>query len=583
MRTPPLERAVRIAAAIACLGLACADAPAPAPTASAGDARFAAIARTYFYAGFRQAPSTATVAGEHRFDELVDDVSPGAFAAELQRDRTVLAAIESLDADDLSPDTALDRRLLDDSIRDDLLLTGTLAQWKHNPDTCTSIASTLIYALVERAFAPLDARMRSAIARERGIPAMLARGDANITTVDAATRETAAIDADGAVDFFRTSVPQAFASVRDRALQAQLRAANAAVVVAMRRHAAFIHAIVPRGTFAIGASAYAQRLRFEDGITLSLPAYREVGQRAFAQTRAWFVATSKRVDPSRSPAANLARLQAIHPTPARLNAAANADLVRLRAFVIAKNIISLPPDANIRAVDTPPFQRAFLSAEMDAPGPLETVATRAYYYVTPVDPTWSRAEQEGFLAQFNDFERPIISAHEVYPGHFVNFTIDRELHLSLTRLMLQSSEFAEGWAHYDEQMVVDEDWGNGDPRVRMTQLFEALLRNCRYIAGLNLHTAGWSVARTERFFTGECYLTPALASEEALRGTQDPMYGYYTLGKLMILKLRDDYRKKMGAAYTLEGFHDALLAHGDPPVPYLRPILLGADDDGKPL
>jgi len=203
--------------------------------------------------------------------------------------------------------------------------------------------------------------------------------------------------------------------------------------------------------------------------------------------------------------------------------------------------------------------------------------------VTPVDPSWSANQKEEFLAQFNDFEFPIISAHEVYPGHFTNFSIDRNLDLSLTRKLSVSSEFAEGWAHYSEQMMVDEGWGNGDPRVRLAQLDEALLRECRYVAGVKLHTQGMTIEQAERLFTGQCFQTPQVAVEESLRGTQDPMYGYYTLGKLMILKLRSDYKKKLGSAFTLQKFHDELLSRGDPPLPLLRPFILGSSDDGKPL
>ena len=264
-------------------------------------------------------------------------------------------------------------------------------------------------------------------------------------------------------------------------------------------------------------------------------------------------------------------------------AAAQADLVHLRAFIVDKHIVTVPADADIRVTETPAFMRATTQAAMDAPGPLETVATRAYYYVTPPDPKWTKAETDGYLEAFSDFERPIVSAHEVYPGHFLNFTVDRQLPLSLSRKLLGSGSYIEGWAHYDEQMVVDEGWGNGDPRVRLAQLQEALLRNCRFVAGIELHTAGWSQKRAERLFEDECFQPTAVAQDEALRGTQDPLYGRYTMGKLMILKLRADYQAKLGAEYTLQKFHDAFLAHGDPPIPLLRKLLLGDADDGKPL
>jgi uncharacterized protein (DUF885 family) len=311
--------------------------------------------------------------------------------------------------------------------------------------------------------------------------------------------------------------------------------------------------------------------------------YLSYGEKALAQTRAQFLATAKRINPHETPQAVYASLAKDYPPPSQLLAKATSDLTKLRAFVIAHHYVTMPADANIKVIETPPFERAFITAAEDSPGPLETVATQAYYYVTPADPSWPASRVAGFMAQYNNYEFPIISAHEVYPGHFTNFAIDKHLKLSLTRKLSSSSEFAEGWAHYGEQTMVDLGWGNGDPRVRLSQLEEALLRECRYVAGVKLHTAGWTVKQAEQLFTTQCFQTPAVALEESMRGTQDPMYGYYTLGKLMILKLRADYKKKLGSAFTLEKFHDAFLAHGDPPIPLLRRFILGSSDDGKPL
>jgi uncharacterized protein (DUF885 family) len=218
---------------------------------------------------------------------------------------------------------------------------------------------------------------------------------------------------------------------------------------------------------------------------------------------------------------------------------------------------------------------------MDSPGPLETVAKQAYYNVTPIDATVPKARQDQLLSFYNDYWLPLVSAHEVYPGHYVNYTIDKHLPLSLTRKLNWSSSFGEGWAHYSEQMMVDEGWGNGDPKVRLAQLGGALLRECRYIVGVREHTAGMSVEAGTKFFMDNAFMSREAAHKEALRGTQDATYGYYTLGKLEILKLRADMQKKLGAKFTLEKFHDAYLAHGDPPIPLLRPLLLGDADDGK--
>ena len=556
---------------------------AASPAPSNGDAAYAALAQHYYTESFAMSPIFATELGVHDYDSQIGDFSAQGIAKELDVDRAYLAKLEAIDPVTLSPSVALDRTLLEYSLRDDLLLNDTLAEWRHNPDDYAQAASGAVFTVMSKDYAPLAQRMQYAIDRERLIPTMLQQAEADITTVDAVTQRIAAADAAGSVEFFKSSVPLAFDSVKDAQLQSNLKAANATVMSAMSAYAAWIKTLKPSGTFAVGADAYKQRLLYEDALDMPLDQYLAVGEKALAQTRAQFVATAQKINPKATPLQVYLSITRIHPKPDALLATAQHDLTRLRAFVEAKHIITLPADANIKVIETPAFERTTTSAAENSPGPLETVATQSYYYVTPADPTLSRAEQEQFLAQFNDFEFPIISAHEVYPGHFTNFAIDRGLNLSLTRKLSQSSEFAEGWAHYSEQMMVDEGWGNGDPRVRLAQLDEALLRECRYVVGVKMHTQGMTIEQAERLFTDQCFQTHQVAIEESLRGTQDPMYGYYTLGKLMILKLRRDYQRKLGSAYTLEKFHDELLSRGDPPLPLLRAFILGSDDDGKPL
>ncbi len=557
-------------------------AAAPAPGGSA-DAQFNALAHNYWYSGFKLDPIDATSRGYHAYDAELGDYSSKAFAAGIARDNAYLAKLKGIDRAALSPEVKIDAQLLENQLRDDLLQTQTLASWRHNPDLYVQIASGAIFTIMEREYAPAATRLKYAVSRERQIPPMLAQAKQNITSVDAVTLRIAAEDAAGSVSFFTESVPEAFSDVKDANLQAQLKSANAAAAKAVGSYAAWIKTLKPSGTFAIGTAAYEKRLQYEDGLNMPVSQYLAIGQRALDETRARFIAVAKQIDPKAKPLDVYLSITKKHPTPENLRAKAQSDLVQLRAFVEAKHLVTLPADANIRVIDTPPFERATTEAAEDSPGPLETVATQAYYYVTPVDPAWTAKQKEDFLAEFNDYEFPIISLHEVYPGHFTNFAIDRHLKLSLTRMLSQTSEFAEGWAHYDEQMMVDEGWGNGDPKVRLAQLDEALLRNCRYVVGVKLHTQGMTIQQAEKAFTDECFQTPQIAVGESLRGTQDPMYGYYTLGKLMILKLREDYKKKLGPAFTIQKFHDAFLAHGDPPIPYIRPLLLGAQDDGKPL
>jgi uncharacterized protein (DUF885 family) len=571
----------RFVAAVALFALVGAT-PMPSGHGSA-DAQLQSLARQFFYEGFRESPVQATAVGVHTYDARLDDVSVAAVERRSAELKTYLAKFEAIDPSALTADDALDRTLILNAIHDELLSTDTLQDWKHNPDTYTSLASGSVFLLIARNFAPLETRMRDAIARERAIPAMLGQAKSNIVSVDAMTQQISAEDAQGALGFFDKTVPSAFSPVKNASLQNQLKSANAAAMTALRGYAAWIRSLKPKGTFAIGRDAYEKKLQYEDALSMPIEQYLAYGQSALARTRAQYIATAKKIDPHKTPQQVFASLAKDYPPPSQLLSKATSDLKRLRAFVISHHIITMPPDADITVIPTPPFERAFITAAEDSPGALETVATQAYYYVTPPNPAWPAARTKGFMAQFNNYEFPIISAHEVYPGHFTNFAIDKHLKLSLTRKMLSSSEFAEGWAHYSEQMMVDQGWGNGDPKVRLAQLEEALLRECRYVAGVKLHTAGWTVKQAEQLFQNQCFQTPAVALEESMRGTQDPMYGYYTLGKLMILKLREDYRKKTGSAFTLEKFHDALLAHGDPPIPLLRPFILGAADDGKPL
>ena len=551
--------------------------------ADSGDAAYVALAQTYYTGVFKLNPTYATNVGVHDYDDQLGDYSAAGVDKQIAYDRDYLAKVTAIDPATLSPSVALDRTLLENRLHDRILLADTLGVWKHSPDYYTRAASGAVFSIMSKDYAPLTTRIVYAAAREEAIPAMLQDAEKNITSVDAVTQRIAAADAAGSVSFFKNSVPLAFTDVHDAALQSRLQSANAGAMSAMSAYAAWIKALKPSGTYAIGADAYKARLLYEDALDIPLDQYLAVGERALAQTRAEFIEAARKIDPNATPQQVYLTITKAQPPPDSLLATAERDLARLRAFVEAKHIVSLPANANIKVIDTPPFERLTITAAEDSPGPLETVATQAYYYVTPVDPAWPQHQKDGFLAQFNNYGFPIISAHEVYPGHFTNFSIERGLDLSLTRKLSTTSEFAEGWAHYSEQMMVEQGWGNGDPRVHMAQLQLALLRECRYIAGMKLHTQGMTLEQAEQLFTGQCFLTPAVAEEESLRGTQDPMYGYYTLGKLMILKLRADFKKKLGSAYTLEKFHDELLSRGDPPIPLLRPFILGSSDDGKPL
>ena len=556
-----------------------------APAQENADDAYSAFAQQYFARGFARDPVDATSTGVHLYDRRMNDLSAVAYARNNAEDHSDLQTLLAIEKQTLSPRTRMDAKALELQIRDSLLRNETIAFWRHRPDDYVGYASGGVFALIERDFAPLTVRMRDVIARENAIPLLFARARANLTTVDAVSAQIARDDALGLASFLRSDVPKAFIQVKDRRLEREFRAATERSTAASTAYAAWLAPKIahPTGSYAIGASNYVAMLQYEDGIDFSLAQYLAVGERALAANHARIIAVAHQIDPRKSVPQVIAEVARRHPSGTQLIAASARDLARLRHFIVQHDIIALPPEANIAVRETPPFARSTVAAEEDSPGPLETVATRGYYFVTPPDPHDPPRIQEAYLETFNDFERPIVGAHEVYPGHFTNFMLDRRLPLTLTEKLVSSSSFTEGWAHYCEQMIVDEGWGNGDPRVHLMQLREALLRNVRYVVGVKLHTGGMTVAQAMRAFEEEGFQDPADARSEAKRGTQDPIYGYYTLGKMEILKLRSDYKKKMGDRFTLAGFHAALLQYGDFPISLIRPLMLGSDDDGKLL
>ncbi|MBV8363345.1 MAG: DUF885 domain-containing protein, partial [Candidatus Eremiobacteraeota bacterium] len=469
---------------------------APTPVRPSADASLQALAQAYFAYAWRDNPVQATNVGVHTYDDKVGSYSAVSYRARIATAKSYLRALHAINRRRLSAESSYDWAILESRLRATLLSLQNEQNWRHHPSNYTGAASNAIFSLIKRDFAPLDVRMRDVIARERQIPQLLAEGAANITTVDATTAQIEAADIKGAVTFFSTIVPQTFASVNDPALQAQLQASNDAVIAAIGRFSdrmaagPFAH---PSGTYAIGAKDFAARLALQELQPIPLSTYERVGTHALQQTKAQFIAVAHQIDPSKTPQQVADEIGADHPTAEQLLPTAQRDLDELRNFVIQHHIVTLPPDYDIKVVPTPLFARQTTFASMDSPGPLEQVATQAYYNVTPVEPDWSPQRAESHLSFFNNYYRPIVGAHEVMPGHYVNFALNRHENLSFIRRLLASPSYAEGWAHYDEQMMVDEGWGNGNPKVRLAQLQGALLREARYIVGLREHTQGMTV------------------------------------------------------------------------------------------
>ncbi len=337
------------------------------------------------------------------------------------------------------------------------------------------------------------------------------------------------------------------------------------------------------GDFAIGSQLYAAMLAHGEGVNVPLRDLIDLGQANLEQNLERLAAATAAIAPGRSIREIVAGISRNHPTAATLLPEARAMLEDIRQSLLDLDLISLPSEDRCQVVETPAYMR-YAFAAMDSPGALETRAAESFYYVTPVEESWTARQQEEWLSNFNYDTLRIVSIHEVYPGHFVHHLHNRYGRpLPLVNRVATSYAFTEGWAHYTEQLMLETDYGAGRATLLVTQLLEALVRNCRYLCALGMHTQGMTVAEATRFFMDNAYMEELPARREALRGTFDPGYLNYTLGKLMILKLREDYRRERqasGAAWSLKEFHDRLLSYGAPPLPLLREAMLQRPGDG---
>jgi|HubBroStandDraft_1064217.scaffolds.fasta_scaffold00592_18 hypothetical protein len=553
---------------------------AAAPAAQAEAPSFESFVKGYYAAEFAAHPVSATRAGIHDYDSRVDDLSAEGHARDMARLHAALRALAAISPKGLSDEDRDDREVLIGTIKGALLDGETIQYWRKDPGRYARVATAAVFELVHRDFAPAAERLRSAIAREKLIPGLLAAGKANLQHPPKAFVEIALRNLAGSINFFKNAAPTAFAAVEDAGLRAEFAATNDAAVAAFEDYRTFLQGALATadGQFALGPKLFVERLSDNEMVDLPVPKLREIALKRLHDDQAALKAAATLVDPGKPVDAVVAEIRREHPTAETLLATADDDLTGLRAFVVDHQIATIPGDLLPKVEETPGFQRATTSAAMDWPGPYEQHATQAFYYVSPPDDGLPPEKLEDYLRAYYYPGLDITSVHEVWPGHFMQY-LSRRAHSewSLARQLAHAQSTTEGWAHYTEQMMVEEGLGNGDPKLKLAQIEEALLRDCRFISSLAMHTQGKSVEDATQIFMKECGSPEPEARREAYRGTSDPGYLNYTVGKLEILKLREDYQKKMGAKFSLTDFHDRFLAAGLVPVKMIRRELMGKD------
>lgn len=547
---------------------------AKAPSASA---RFDAVSDAFFDDMLRRNPSTATYLGVHTYDDQLEDFSAKAVHDEVAAAKRFRSQFQAFRDRDLTAVQRADRRMIVAAI-DGLILTDeTLRPWQTNPDRYSSGLTSSAFNLIKRPFAPATIRLQALIAREKQMPRALQDARKNLVNPPRVFTDIAISQIDGNKAFFADTVTAAFADVGDPTLQAAFKASNAAVIAALDDYKAFLqHDLLPRskGTFALGETAYRAKLQADEMIGMPLDRLLAIGEADLRRNQAAFKATAAKLDGSKPAASVFADLAKAHPAPDQLLATTQGMLNAIHRFIVDRHIITIPESPIAKVVETPPFLRATSSASMDTPGPFEPKADDAFYNMTLPDPTWSAADTEDFMQQWYTAMLSNVSVHEAYPGHYIQFLYAKQFP-SRARKILGAASNAEGWAHYCEQMMLDEGFEHDAPAYRLAQLQDALLRDVRLLVGIRMHTRGMTIDQAVETFQKEAYQPLSVAKAEARRGTMDPTYGYYTLGKLMILKLRDDYRAKLGKAYSLQRFHDAFVKEGPLPLPLMRQAMLG--------
>lgn len=537
---------------------------------------------------FPYQPTAGTLAGYHQYDTQLEDISHRTIDAQIAALRKFEARIEAIPAAELSQSERGDRELVLGNIRSTLLTLETIRPWEKNPDTYSSGLSASAFSLMERKFASPDERLKSLIAREKQMPSRLEEARVNLKNPPHIYTEIAIEQLPGIISFFEHDVPLAFTDAQDAALKAEFAKSNAAVIASLNSYLKWLKSDLlakSNGDFRIGAETFSKKLAYDEMVDLPLDKLLEIGWANLRQNQEHFKKLAKELEPNKDTHTVLEELGQNHPAPDHLLDAFRATFNSLIEFIQAHKIVTIPSDVRPILEETPPFMRATTFASMDTPGPFEKHATEAYFNVTLPDPKMTPAEVEGYMHSFNVGTVISTAVHEAYPGHYIQFLWVPQAP-SRVRKLLGANTNVEGWAHYCEQMMLDEGYGQPgagakDEReakfLRLGQLQDALLRNARFIVGIEMHTGKMSFDEAVEFFQKEGFQSKETAMVETKRGTSDPTYLYYTLGKLEILKLREDMKKKQGAAFSLEKFHNDFLRQGFPPVKIVREAMLGDD------
>jgi len=550
------------------------------------DQEYEAVAEEFIKGYFAARPLLGTSIGMHEYDGRISDYSRLALDAELSRLKRFEDRLQKFELGKLSQRQSIDLRILQAAIHKEIFQREAMSIYERDPMVYARAADVNIY--IKRNFAPLEDRVHSIVAIESQVPNILIAARTNLDPVLPKPHVELAIQiAKASADFLRKNVVEAVADLKDDRIRTEFLEANRKAAAALADYAGWLERDkLPKATadFALGEEKFARMLKETELVDLPPEKVLEIGLEQLRKEQKAFTEAARRIDASKTPAEVFKQVQSEHPTPESLLADINKDLESIRKFVVTRKLVTIPSEIRARVKEMPLYRRATSFASMDTPGAFEKRATDAYYYVTPPEDQWSPEQKDQWLTAFNFYTADIVSIHEVYPGHYVQFLRLNASPASKVEKIFGSYAFIEGWAHYCEKVMIDEGYGTvANPneadekratKYRLAQADEALLRLCRLCVAIKMHTQKMTVEEATKFFEENCYYEEKPARAEAMRGTFDPGYLNYTLGKLEILKLRDDYMAQEGRNFGAQKFHNELLNHGMPPIRLLRELML---------
>lgn len=546
------------------------DAPAPVAEVKQPWAEFVATVIDDYY---RQNPESASDAGLHQYDGQMGDMSAAGLEAYGNWLDSVLGDAASYT--DLEGTEAFERDYLSTSLSGELFWLRDSDFPVKNPMVYTRAIGISVF--IDREYAPLDQRMQAYTQYIAQVPGLMENMRKNLQPpLPAPYVEMGYRILSGMVEYLSTTVPGVFAAVEDEQLQRQFKAANDSAIEAIQQSVTWLDGLKATATddYALGEERFLTMLRTSQGVDVTLAELKAAGQKNLDDNLQKLHEACAEFAPGASTKDCMAKASANKP-PEGAVGGAERQLPMLRKFVVDNNIASIPGTEDALVDEAPPHRR-FNFAYINIPGPFES-GLPSTYYIAPPDPEWSEEDQMAYIPGETDLLA--VSVHEVWPGHFLQFLHSNRTENNVGR-HFGTYTFSEGWAHYTEQMMVDAGLGDGDPEVRIGQLQNALLRNVRFMSAIGLHTEGMTVEESQTMFEEKAFKDFGNASQQAYRGTYDPGYLNYTLGKLMINKLRDDWTAGRGGREAWGRYHDQFLSYGVPPIPLVREQMLGDDYEG---